>query len=448
MKGDIQRVARRRPIVTILGRPNVGKSTLFNRLLKSRQAITDDHPGVTRDRIYAEVNWDGRSFTLVDTGGFIPQAKDAMSAAVGIQVELALAEADVAIVVCDATSGLTDLDREVAKLVQRTQRPSLLVVNKIDQSHQERLLDEFYRAGLGEPFPVSASTGRRSGDLLDAMVGLFAEQEYPPEEEDRAIRVALAGRPNVGKSTLVNRLAGDQVSIVHDQPGTTRDTTSIRVTWQEREFLLMDTAGLRRRVRVEDPVEYYSGRRAASSIETADVAIVLFDAVEGWTVQEARIINQVIDAGCGLILAINKWDLVDGRNKGGREFTADLRHRFPFLADYPVLFISALTGKRVPQCLEWVSRIHMRRQRRITTSRLNAFLDGLVKKTPPTGTGRETRILYVTQSGVAPPTFVIFANRPEQINSSYRRFIEKNLRTEFDFEGTPIRLFWRRRRGR
>jgi len=448
-KGAVRQVARPRPIVAILGRPNVGKSTLFNRLLKSRQSITNDQPGVTRDRIYAEVEWNGRRFTLVDTGGFIPRARDAMSAAVGIQAEMALAEADVAVLICDVTSGLTDLDREVARLMQRTQCPGLLVVNKVDQPHQEYLLDEFYQLGLGEPFPVSAATGRRSGDLLDAIIGLFGDTEYPPpEEEDRAIRVVLAGRPNVGKSTLVNRLAGDLVSIVHDQPGTTRDTTSIRINWQGNEFLLMDTAGLRRRTRVDDPIEYYSGRRAASSIETADVVIVLFDAVEGWTVQEARIINQVIEAGCGLILAANKWDLVDASEMSGREFTADLRDRFPFLADYPVLFISGLTGKRVQQCLEWVVRIQERRQRRIATARLNAFLDGLVQSTPPTGDGGDIRLFYATQSGVEPPAFVIFANRPDEINSAYRRYIEKKLRAEFGFEGTPIRLFWRRRRGR
>jgi len=441
-------MARRRPLVAIIGRPNVGKSTLFNRLLQSRWAITDGRPGVTRDRIYAETEWEGQRFTLVDTGGFIPRAKDALEAAVRSQASMAVAEADVVILVCDASTGLTDLDREVAAVLRRQQLPCMLVVNKVDHPEKSLDLGDFYRLGLGEPLAVSAATGRRSGDLLETLVQLFGNGEFQEQTAgETAIKVALVGRPNVGKSTLINCLAGDQVSIVHEEPGTTRDTTNIRLAWKGREFLLMDTAGLRRRARVEDQVEFYSGRRALSSIENADVVVVLLDAAEGWALQDARIIGQVIETGCGLVLAVNKWDLIDTEVETSREFVADLHERFPFLVDYPVLLISARTGRRVHKCLETVVQVSTRRQTRIPTARLNHFIEELSSRHPPVGGGREIRLLYATQHGVNPPTFVVFSNHPELLSRGYRRFLEKKLREEFDFEGTPLRIVWRQRRG-
>jgi len=444
---EIQRVERVRPLVAIVGRPNVGKSTLFNRVLKARLAITDDRPGVTRDRIYAEGDWDGRRFTLIDTGGFIPQAKDDIEEAVRLQAETAIEEADIIVLVCDATTGITDIDKAVAGQLRKAKQPCLLVVNKIDTPHQDRELDPFFGLGLGEPVPVSAATGRRSGDFLESLVRLFEEGDFPvEEEEDNSIRVVLAGRPNVGKSTLINRLAGYQVSIVHDQPGTTRDTTSIRLAWEGQEFLLMDTAGLRRRVKVDDQVEFYSGRRATASIERADVVVVLIDAVENCTVQDVRIVNQAIESGSGLLIVVNKWDLVERGEETSKIFVDDLHHRFPFLVDYPILFISALTGRRVQKCLEGGVRVSQNRRMRIPTSRLNAFLGGVTKGNPPVGGGRELRLIYATQNGVAPPTFVVFANHPELISSAYRRFVEKRLRDEFSFEGAPIRTIWRKRR--
>ena len=444
----VQQVGHQRPLVAIVGRPNVGKSTLLNRLVRARRAITDDQPGITRDRIYAETEWNGRRFTLVDTGGFIPHSKDAIEAAVRSQADMAIDEADVVLLVCDATSGLTDLDREVAGLLRQHQHPCMVVVNKVDHPDQRGVVDEFYSLGLGEPVAVSAATGRRSGDLLESLSQLFGDEPFEAlAEEDDAIRVALAGRPNVGKSTLINRLAGYQVSIVHDQPGTTRDTTSTRLAWKDREFLLMDTAGLRRRARVDSQVEFYSGRRAVSSIEKADVVVVLLDAVEAWTMQDARIIGQALEAGCGLLLAVNKWDLIDRGGEATREFTADLRDRFPFLIDFPVIFISALTGRRVQQCLDAVVAVYDRRLRRIPTAPLNAFLESVTQRNPPASGGRELKLFYITQHAIAPPTFVIFSNYPDLVSGTYRRFIEKNLREEYDFEGIPIRIKWRKRRG-
>jgi len=295
----------RRPIVAIVGRPNVGKSTLFNRILGTRWAITDGQPGVTRDQIFAEAEWGGRSFTLVDTGGYIPNAKDALSSAVRSQAANALAEADIAIFLCDGTTGLTDLDQEMGAMLRSGGGKCLLAVNKVDGVGPVALLDEFYRLGLGDPLPISAVTGRRSGALLDALIALFDEPEaYGSEWDEEAIRVALVGRPNVGKSTLINHLAGHQVSIVHDQPGTTRDPTQLRLTWQDSHLLFVDTAGLRRRSKVDDPVEFYSTRRAANSIDQADVAVVLLDSVEGWVMQDARIMEQVIKSiGAMLVLA-------------------------------------------------------------------------------------------------------------------------------------------------
>ena len=445
--GDqIRLLGRVRPVVAIVGRPNVGKSTLFNRILGTRWAITDDQPGVTRDRIFAEAEWVGRTFTLVDTGGYVPGSKDAMEIAVRAQAETAIAEADIALFLCDGSTGLTDLDREVGGVLRKGGGKALLVINKVDGVGPADSLDDFYSLGLGDPLPVSAATGRRSGDLLDALVELFDEPDvYADIEAEEGIRVALVGRPNVGKSTLINRLAGYQVSIVHDQPGTTRDTTHLRLVWKDTQFLFMDTAGLRRRSKVDDPVEFYSGRRAANSIARADVAVVLLDGTEGWVMQDARIMEQVLEAGCGLVVAVNKWDLVDGMTVD--ECHSEIRLRYPFLRDYPVLCMSGLTGRRVQKCLEVVAAGGQRRQARIPTARLNQIIQRLSAEYPATHEGREIRLLYATQYAINPPTFTIFTNLPQQVPGNYQRYIENKLREEFDFAGTPLRIVWRRRKG-
>ena len=354
MSGAVERLEPLRPIVAIVGRPNVGKSTLLNRLAGGgRHAITDDQPGVTRDRVYVEVDWSGRRFTMVDTGGYVPGSADSMEAAVRQQAEQAVEEADMVIFVCDGGTGLTGLDRDVADLLRRGSTPCLLVVNKMDHPDQRRYEGEFYQLGLGEPLPVSAATGRRSGDLLEAVVARFDELKLlEGEGEGDLIRVAIAGRPNVGKSTLTNQLAGYSVSIVSDQPGTTRDTTGIRLAWEDRRFLIMDTAGLRRRSRIDTQVEYYSVLRASSSIEEADVVMVLVDGTEGLATQDSRIMRQVVDAGRGMVVVVNKWDLVDRTERPAEVFRDELHRKLPFLADYPSIFVSALTGRRVGRCLE------------------------------------------------------------------------------------------------
>ncbi len=444
---DARRVGHGQPLVAIVGRPNVGKSTLFNRLAGGRQAITDDQPGVTRDRLYAEVEWTGRHFTLVDTGGLVPRSKDEMESLVRIQAEEAIAEADLVVLLCDAREGVTDADLQVAEMLRRSGCASVLVVNKVDHLEQADTLGEFYRLGLGDPHPVSAVTGRRSGDLLEiltAALGLIPSEEV---EKGQPIAITLAGRPNAGKSTMINRLSDSQVSIVDAKPGTTRDTTSILLEWEGREFLLTDTAGLRHRTKVEGQVEYYSGLRAGHAIEKADVVLLLIDAAEGVTVQDARIARQVIEAGRGLIVVANKWDQIEAKGGDTGEYRKEMEARFPFLVDYPILFSSGMTGKGVWPCLREAVKIWETRRLRVPTARLNKFLTAVFTATPPGG-GVDVRVYYITQQGVAPPTFVAFVNHPTQIPESYKRFVENHLRREFGFSGTPVRILFRpNRRG-
>jgi GTP-binding protein len=454
--------AQRRPVVAIVGRPNVGKSTFFNRVTGTRQAITDDRPGVTRDRVRANAEWSGRAFTLVDTGGYVPGSRDVIEGGIRRQAQHALDEADVVLFLCDATTGPTGEDRDVADLLRRQATPCLLVVNKADHPEIERYnLGEFYAFGLGDPHLVSAANGRRSGDLLDALVAHFddlpdrptqatASEAAAGEEGQAPVRLVLAGRPNVGKSTLINRLSGQEVSIVHDQPGTTRDATDVTIHHGGRPFVLVDTAGMRRRSKVDDPVEYYSNLRASYSIERSDVVVVLVDAIEGVTTQDARIMGHILDQGKGLVVAVNKWDLVKGREEavGIDTFRQDLRARYPFLTNYPILVLSALTGMRAERCLAEAAVVRDRAQQRIATARLNKWLEEATRRLPPTGAGREIRVHYVTQSGQAPPTFLVFATRPDLVTEAYRRHLERSLRETFDLEGTPVRLHWRHSRSR
>ncbi len=440
-----------RPVVAIVGQPNVGKSTFFNRVTGTRQAITDDRPGVTRDRIHAVAEWSGNRFTLIDTGGYVPGSRDEIEGSVRRQAEHALEEADIVLFVCEASSGATGEDREVADLLRRRGTPCLLVVNKVDHPDVERYdLGEFYGLGLGEPYVVSAANGRRSGDLLDALVDRFDSANPPALPEDDAVRIVLAGRPNVGKSTLINRLSGQEVSIVHDVPGTTRDATDVSLKSGGRSFVLVDTAGMRRRSKVDDPVEYYSTLRASYSIERCDVAIVLIDAIEGATAQDARIMGHAMELGKGVVVAVNKWDLMTAREDpvGIDTYRDDLRHRYPFLTNYPILVLSALTGSRTSRCFDEAARVHDRARTRIATSQLNRWVESATKRLPPTGAGREIKIHYVTQSAVGPPTFLVFATRPDLVGEAYRRHLERSLRETFEFEGTPVRLHWRHSRPR
>ena len=439
-----------RPLVVIVGRPNVGKSTLFNRLSGRRQAITHDHPGITRDCISVEVEWNGYRFTLIDTGGFVPFSKDVIEAAVRAQTERAVEQADIVLLLCDATEGATAADCEIAEVLRRNRVESLAVVNKLDHPGQEdSFLGDFFSLGLGTPIPVSAASGRLSGDLLDRLTARFESVERPAKalKEEEAIRVVLAGRPNVGKSTLMNRLAGSRVSIVNDLPGTTRDTTDIGIQWGARRFLLMDTAGVRRRPRIAEPVEYYSSLRVSRAINQADVTLAMIDAREGITVQDARIMSRILDSGSGMAVAVNKWDVVDSPKDAGK-FADNIRDRYSFLRDYPVVVLSALTGNRVARCLETAAAVFDSRRRRVPTARLNRFLRQVRGKSAARGSSHAVSILYATQQSVSPPSFVVFADHPELVSDSYSRHLEKSLREEFDFEGSPLRISWRSRHGK
>ena len=439
-----------RPLVAIVGRPNVGKSTLFNRLAGRRQAITDDHPGITRDCIAAEVEWNGCRFTLMDTGGFVPFSKDAIESAVREQTERAVEQADFVMLVCDATAGATATDCEVAEVLRRNRVESMAVVNKLDNPGQEdSLLGDFFCLGLGTPIPVSATSGRLSGNLLDHLTSRFEFRETPAQTRDETdtIRVVLAGRPNVGKSTLMNRLAGSLVSIVHDRPGTTRDTTDIRIQWGGRRFLLMDTAGVRKQCRIDDPVEYYCSLRATRAIEQADVTLAMIDGVEGVTAQDARIMSKVLDSGSGMAVAVNKWDVVDSPKDAGK-FAEKIRGRYPFLRDFPVVVLSALTGGRVSRCLETAAAVFDNRRRRVPTARLNRLLRQVTANRAAGGSARAVNILYATQQSASPPSFVVFSDHPELVSDSYSRNLERRLREAFGFEGSPLRIFWRSRHGK
>jgi GTPase len=444
----ITRFGPQRPIIAIVGRPNVGKSTLFNRLIGSRAAITDDWAGVTRDRIYEQVEWDGKVLTIVDTGGYMPGSKNAIEVAVRAQAEQAVEEADLVVLLVDSTIGATDLDRQIAGAIQRNGGKALVAVNKVDNEKRESEVGDFIRLGLGDPIPVSAISGRKSGDLLDAMVKLcYADgTEYDLNQEMEPTKVSLIGRPNVGKSTLTNRLAGASISVVHDQPGTTRDTTRVLLNWKERDFVLMDTAGLRRRSKVDAQIEYYSGLRANNSMLKSDICIAMIDGDEGLAVQDLRVMGQALESGSGLVLAVNKWDICEKRGIDRGIFRESVQAKHPFLADFPMVFISALTGKSVHKCLETVFRVQDRRQQRVSTSKLNRFMERLEARAPASGGRGETRLFYATQQGIEPPTFILFYNRPENISDAHKRFIEKSLRKEFDLIGTPIRIQLRRRR--
>ena len=445
MSEEISTVNPRGPVVAIIGRPNVGKSTLFNRLIKRRTAITDDRPGITRDRIYADVEWSGCVFTLVDTGGYVPEPEDVLESAVRQQVEIALRESDLVVFLGDATTGVTDLDQRVARLVRRQSVETLVLVNKVDNPSLEEAVGEFTALGLGPAHPVSAATGRRTGDMLDLVLARIEARLSLDDNDKNLLKIVISGRPNVGKSTLVNRLGNSHVSIVHEAPGTTRDSTSVRIKFNGCSYELMDTAGQRRRSRVNDQVEYYSGLRSREAMNKADVALVLLDAEEGCTSQDACIINQVMEAGCALVIGVNKWDLIDDASLKAAEFRAELQRKFPFLQHYPILFISGLTGRRVTRCLEVITKVADRRRQRVPTSQLNQLFESIVRRNPPTSRGRQVNMLYATQHGIRPPTFVIFSNRPDLVSASYRRFVENRLRDKFCFEGTPIRTIWRKR---
>ncbi len=434
------------PTVAIIGRPNVGKSTLFNRLIGRRDAIVDDRPGVTRDRHFAAAEWNGRRFWLVDTGGMVPGAKDALSQAVGAQVETAVAESDVVLFLVDIEEGVHPADLEIAAYLRTANRPIVLVANKADRLPDETRHLAFYELGLGDPFPISAAIGKSSGDLLDRIVALL-----PPAadaEEAAVTQVAVVGRPNVGKSSLVNRLLGEERLVVAAEPGTTRDAIDTPLRWNDRTLVFIDTAGLRRRSKVQDDIEFYSTLRTARAIERADVCVLVVDAQVGMDTQDLKIATTAWEQGTGLIIAVNKWDLIEEKDSNTAvRGESEVMERAPSLEFVPFLYLSAKTGQRVPKLLELIVGVAAEREKRVPTAEVNRVLGALVdRQQPPQPVGESVRLLYASQIGTAPPRFAIVSNRPEAIPESYARYLVKGFREAWQFTGSPVNLKLRRRR--
>ncbi len=430
-----------KPLVAIVGRPNVGKSMLFNKLVGQRLSIVEDTPGVTRDRLYAEAEWRGRTFDLVDTGGIEPSADSQILAFMRQQAEIAIQNATVILFLCDIKTGLTASDQEVANMLLRARKPVVLAVNKMDQvGHTNPDIYEFYNLGLGDPIPVSAVHGHGTGDLLDAC---FAH--FPPEEEEEAedgvVRVAVIGKPNVGKSSLVNRILGEERVIVSDMAGTTRDAVDSYFENQKGKYCFIDTAGMRKKSKVDDRIEKFSVLRSTMAIERCDVCLILIDANEGVTEQDTKVAGLAHEAGKACIIVVNKWDAVEKDDKTMDRMRQDVRRDLSYMAYAPIVFISALTGQRVDRLFDLINYVNDQAALRITTGMLNTVLaDATARVQPPTDKGRRLKIYYMTQVGVKPPHFVVFCNDAQLFHFSYQRYLENQIRSTFGLEGTPIRL--------
>ena len=436
-----------KPIIAIVGRPNVGKSTLFNKLIGERRAIVEDTPGVTRDRIYGETEWRGRKLVIVDTGGIEPKTDDIILSKMREQAEVAIDTADVIIFMCDIRAGLVADDREIATMLRKSKKPVVVCVNKADKiGSVEDEFYEFYELGFDrDPIAVSSLHGSGSGDLLDAVIEALPE-DIDDAEDDDVINVAVIGKPNAGKSSLVNKMLGEERHIVSDIAGTTRDAVDSLVENEYGRYNFIDTAGIRRKSKVNDRIEKYSVLRAQMAVERADVCVILIDAVEGVTEQDEKIAGIAHDAGKACIIAVNKWDAVEKNNDSVKEFTNDIRTALSYMTYAPIQFISAKTGQRVGGLYELINKVYASANTRITTGLLNDMLsDVTMRVQPPSDKGRRLKIYYITQSSTAPPTFVIFCNRAELFHFSYQRYIENNLRETFGFSGTPIKLIIRER---
>ena len=435
-----------KPIVAIVGRPNVGKSTLFNKIGRKRLSIVDDMPGVTRDRIYMDANWLNHEFTMIDTGGIEFDESNHMLASMRQQAQIAMKEADVILFLVDGRAGLTAQDEEVAHVLRRTKKPIVLGVNKIDSPQREVDIYDFYNLGLGDPIPLSASNLMNIGDLLDAVVASFPEN-MEDEHDDDEIRIAVIGRPNVGKSSIVNKILGEERVIVSDVPGTTRDAIDTHFMENGIKYTLIDTAGMRRRGKVEKPVERYSVIRSLRAIDRSDVVLLMINAAEGITEQDKKIAGYAHESGRGVVIVVNKWDIYPEKDdKSTLRFTEDLRDEIGFLQYAPVLYASALTGQRVSRVTALVKYVAEQQSMRIKTSVLNELIrDAISVNPPPMHRGRQLRILFMTQVDIRPPKFILFVNDPELMHFSYLRFIENKLREHFGFEGTPLRLIVRKR---
>jgi GTP-binding protein len=434
------------PVVAVVGRPNVGKSTLFNKLVGRRVSIVKDTPGVTRDRIYAECEWNGRRFTLVDTGGIETGSDDVIFSQMREQASTAINTADVIIMMTDLKSGVTAQDAEIADMLRRSGRPVVLCVNKADAiGPMPAEAYEFYSLGLGDPYPVSSLHGHGTGDLLDRVGELL-----PPENENSAesdeIKVAVIGRPNAGKSSLINRIAGEERVIVSDIPGTTRDAVDTLIENDQGRYIFIDTAGIRRKSKVDEDIERYSVMRAYAAVDRADVCVIMIDALEGFAEQDSKIAGYACEAGKGCIIAVNKWDAVDKDTHTMDSFRRKLENDFSFMSYAPIVFISAKTGMRVDGLFELINSVNSQNSARFATGMLNDVLsDAVARVQPPSDKGKRLKIMYITQPSTRPPTFVVFVNKAELFHYSYQRYIENRLRETFGLSGTPIRFIIRER---
>lgn len=434
-----------KPIVAIVGRPNVGKSTLFNALAGNKISIVNDQPGVTRDRIYADVNWLDMDFTLVDTGGIEPDSSDIILSQMREQAQTAIDTADVIIFLTDVRQGLQDADDKVADMLRRSGKPVVLAVNKVDSAKLEMDVYEFYNLGLGDPFGISAANKLGFGELLDEVTGYF-DRAYLDEEEDERPRIAIIGKPNVGKSSMINALVGEQRVIVSDIPGTTRDAVDTVVTRNDREYVFIDTAGLRRKSRIKEELERYSIIRAVSAVERADVVVLVIDATEGITEQDAKIAGIAHERGKGMIIAVNKWDAIEKDDKTIYKYTEKIRDGLSYMPYARLLFVSAKTGQRLEKLFDLIDVVIENHSRRIATGVVNEIItEATALNQPPSDKGKKLKIFYATQVGVKPPTFVFFVNDKELMHFSYLRYLENKIREAFGFEGTPLKFFVRER---
>lgn len=438
-----------RPIVAIVGRPNVGKSTLFNKLTGQRKAIVDDTPGVTRDRIYGDCEWLGYNFLLIDTGGIEPKSNDIILSQMRRQAQLAIDSADVIILVTDMRTGVVATDEEVAAMLQKSGKPIVLCVNKCDSIGEPPLeFYEFYNLGLGDPIQVSSVHGHGTGDLLDEVIKFLPKQEET-DEDDSVIKVAVIGKPNVGKSSLINAISGEERAIVSDIAGTTRDATDTYISNKFGDFMFIDTAGLRRKSKVEDQIEKYSVIRAKMAVERATVCVIMIDAVEGFTEQDSKVAGIAHEMGKACIIAVNKWDALEKDGRTMDSYRKKLMNDFSFMSYAPIIFISAKTGQRIDRLFELINFVDQQNVMRISTGKLNDVLASATARVqPPTDKGRRLKIYYMTQASTRPPTFVCFVNKKELFHYSYQRYIENQIREVFGLEGTPTRFVIRERDGK
>lgn len=439
--------AKRRPIVAVVGRPNVGKSTLFNCLAGERISIVKDTPGITRDRIYADVTWLDTSFTLIDTGGIEPDSKDVILSQMRDQAQIAINTADVIMFLVDVKQGLQDADYHVATMLRKSKKPVVLVVNKVDSFEKYgNDVYEFYNLGIGEPYAVSSVNRLGLGDMLDKVISYFDDDLYTDEEDERP-KVAIVGKPNVGKSSIINKLIGEKRVIVSDIAGTTRDAVDTEVKYNGKQYVLIDTAGVRKKNKIKEDLEHYMIVRTVAAVERCDVCVLVIDAVEGITEQDAKIAGIAHERGKAMIIAVNKWDAVEKDDKTINEFTKNIKSVLSFMPYAEILFVSALTGQRLPKLFETIDAVMENHAMRVQTGVLNEIMvEAVAMQQPPTDKGKRLKLFYITQVAVKPPTFVIFVNDKELMHFSYTRYIENRIRDTFGFRGTPLKFIIRERK--